>query len=130
MLRLAVGAVVFAVALGGCSGEDGGATVDMAAGQQFSPDRIDVDAGQTVVFENVSDESHTVTAYSDDLPEGANYFASGDLEDEETARDSLADGLLEPGESFEVTLSEPGTYRYFCIPHEFSGMKGTIVVSP
>ena len=125
-----MGAVVVAVALGGCSGEDSGATVDMAAGQQFSPDQIDVDAGQTVVFENVSDESHTVTAYADDLPDGADYFASGGFDDEDSARDSLTEALLEAGESFEVTPTEPGTYEYFCIPHESSGMKGTIVVHP
>ena len=102
----------------------------MAAGQRFEPVRITVDAGQTVVFSNTSDESHTVTAYDDDLPSGADYFASGGFADEEAARDSVSEGLLESGEEFEVTLTEPGTYEYFCIPHEASGMKGTIVVRP
>lgn len=102
----------------------------MAAGQRFEPQRISVDIGQTVVFSNTSDESHTVTAYEDDLPEAADYFASGGFDDEESAREALSDGLLEAGEDFEVTPTEPGTYTYFCIPHEASGMKGTIVVQP
>ena len=33
-----------------------------------------------------------------------------------------------PGESFEVELTEPGVYDYFCIPHEHAGMVGRIVV--
>lgn len=102
----------------------------MAAGQSFEPERVTVDAGQTVVFSNTSDESHTVTAYGDDLPDGADYFASGDFPDEEAARDSVSEGLLEAGDEYEVTLTEPGTYTYFCIPHESAGMKGTIVVAP
>lgn len=127
--RISIVSLLVAVA-GACAGADDGASVDMAAGQRFEPERITVDAGQTVVFSNTSDESHTVTAYGDDLPSGAEYFASGDFPDEEAARDSVSDGLLEAGEEFEVTLTEPGTYNYFCIPHEASGMKGTIVVQP
>ena len=116
--------------VGACAGTNDGATVDMAAGQSFEPKRVTVDAGQTVVFSNTSDESHTVTAYGDDLPDGADYFASGDFSDEEAARGSVSEGLLEAGDEFEVTLTEPGTYTYFCIPHESSGMQGTIVVAP
>lgn len=102
----------------------------MAAGQRFEPERITIDAGQTIVFSNASAESHTVTAYGDDLPGGADYFASGGFSNEDAARDSVSEGLLEAGDEFEVTLTEPGTYTYFCIPHESSGMKGTIVVAP
>ena len=119
-----------AVTLSACGGDAGGATVDMAAGQRFEPETITVDAGQTVTFTNVSDESHTVTAYADELPEGADYFASGGFSDEESARGSLSEGLLKAGDEFEVTLNEAGTYSYFCIPHEASGMKGKIVVQP
>lgn len=118
------------VLMAACSGEDSGARVDMVAGQRFAPDRIDADAGQTIVFANTSDEAHTVTAIGGDLPAGADYFASGGSADEESARDSLAAGLIGAGEEFEVTLTEPGSYSYFCIPHEASGMKGTIVVQP
>lgn len=39
-----------------------------------------------------------------------------------------SDYLL-PGETFAVTLTVPGVYDYFCIPHELAGMLGRIVVS-
>ena len=35
---------------------------------------------------------------------------------------------LQPGESFEVTLTVEGVYDYFCAPHEEMGMVGRIVV--
>ena len=38
-----------------------------------------------------------------------------------------SDYLL-PDESFAVTLSVPGVYDYFCVPHEHAGMVGRIVV--
>lgn len=36
--------------------------------------------------------------------------------------------LLNKGESFEHAFTEPGVYQSYCIPHEGSGMVGTIVV--
>jgi hypothetical protein len=33
------------------------------------------------------------------------------------------------GESFSYTFDEPGTYEYFCIPHEDLGMVGTVTVT-
>ena len=100
----------------------------MTRAQAFDPERIEVSAGETVTFTNDSDESHTVTAYSDGVPEGGDYFASGGFDSEDAARSDLSAGLIAPGESFEVTLDGPGTYSYFCIPHEGAGMRGTIVV--
>ena len=100
----------------------------MADGQRFEPATITIEAGETVTWMNESEEAHTVTAYGDEIPEGASYFASGDSSNEEEARDSLSESLIKSGESFEVTLDEPGTYEYYCIPHESNGMKGTIVV--
>jgi plastocyanin len=104
------------------------ADVTMGAGQSFDPEGLTVGAGETITFLNDGPEVHTVTAYEDDLPEGADFFASGGFDREQAARDQLEDGLLREGETFEVTLDEPGTYRYFCIPHEQQGMRGTITV--
>jgi hypothetical protein len=36
--------------------------------------------------------------------------------------------LIEPGDYFEVTLTVPGVYDYFCAPHEMAGMVGRIIV--
>ena len=113
-----------------CSGEGGGdgdgTTVTMIEAQRFDPDTLTVAAGTTVTFVNDSPEAHTVTAYEEDLP--GDYFASGGSESEEEARADLAGGLVGQESSYEVTFDEPGTYEYFCIPHEDQGMRGTVVV--
>jgi plastocyanin len=36
--------------------------------------------------------------------------------------------LLQPGEHFDLTLTVPGVYDYFCAPHEQAGMVGRIVL--
>lgn len=36
--------------------------------------------------------------------------------------------LVNPGSHFEVTLTVPGVYDYFCMPHEVADMVGRIVV--
>jgi len=36
--------------------------------------------------------------------------------------------LVNPGDHFEVTLTIPGVYDYYCAPHEAAGMVGRIVV--
>jgi plastocyanin len=94
----------------------------------FQPAEVTVSAGQTITFSNTSSVVHTVTAYEDSVPEGADYFASGGFSTEEEARDNMSDGFIEAGDIFELTLNEPGTYEYFCIPHEGADMKGAIIV--
>jgi hypothetical protein len=36
--------------------------------------------------------------------------------------------VLQPGQHFEVTLTVPGVYDYFCAPHEEAGMVGRLIV--
>ncbi len=122
-------ALVVALSCAGCSGGDAPRnTVEMTGGQLFDPETLTVPPGTTVTFVNESSESHTVTAYDGELPDGAAYFSSGGFGSEEAARDGLADALVAEGGSYEVTFDDPGTYEYFCIPHEDQGMIGTIVV--
>jgi plastocyanin len=123
---LAIGLVT--AALFAACGGDGLGDVQMQAGQKFEPATIEVKVGAEVTWYNASSESHTVTAYEDSLPSGADYFDSGGAGSEAKARDDVQAGLIAPGDSFSVRFQVPGTYRYFCIPHESSGMKGTIVV--
>jgi len=47
------------------------------------------------------------------LPKGATAFDSG---------------FIPPGGDYSYTFTVPGTYRYFCLPHEKAGMFGMIVV--
>lgn len=102
--------------------------VGMTESHAFDPKEITIDAGETVTWINDSSESHTVTAYEDSLPEGADYFDNGGAEGEEAARDDVGENLMQPGDTFEVSFDQPGTYRYLCIPHEGHGMTGTVVV--
>jgi plastocyanin len=44
------------------------------------------------------------------------------------AASPFASDVLQPGEHFDVTLTVPGVYDYFCAPHEQAGMVGRIVV--
>ena len=100
----------------------------MVEGQRFHPGNITVDVGGTVRFVNETSQAHTVTAYDNRIPTAAAYFSSGGFEDERRARRNLEAGLIDPGESYEVTFTVPGTYNYFCIPHEGAEMTGVVTV--
>jgi plastocyanin len=132
------GGVAALGSLAGCSGSDtsgdgesedqSGNVVDMTDSLLFEPETVTVSVGDTVVWENVGTIGHSVTAYEEKIPDGAAYFASGGFESEEAARNSYPDGDIPGGESYEHTFEEAGSYEYFCIPHEMSGMIGTVVV--
>jgi plastocyanin len=142
-----IGTLVVGVSLAGCSGNgdggdgngnggggngDGGTTVEMTDELVFDPDQLTISVGDTVVWENVGSVGHSVTAYEDEIPDGADYFASGGFDTEQAARDAYTPGDTDAGdipggESYEHTFDTAGTYEYFCIPHE-STMVGTIQV--
>jgi plastocyanin len=128
-MRAALWILVLATALlGACSDSGGGVTMNGA--QTFVPRSITVSSGEPLTFTNEGGQPHTVTAYEDRIPEGAEYFSSGGLASESAARDNPAAAFVAEGESFEVALDVPGTYEYFCIPHEQQGMRGSITVEP
>ena len=88
---------------------------------RYEPAAVTISAGQAVRWRNTSALIHTVTADPSRamqaanvrLPSGADAFDSGDIG---------------PGGSFTWTFTEPGEYRYVCIPHEGAAMTGTIMV--
>lgn len=100
----------------------------MIRDHNFAPATLTVASGETITWMNETDETHTVTAFEKSFPDGAEYFSSGGASTEEEAKDSLPNELIDPGESFTVTLDEAGTYSYYCIPHMQDGMRGMIVV--
>lgn len=120
------------------SGSDGGGgtwakqkTVGMTDKLKFDPDHVQVTAGTTVTWKNTSGLGHTVTAFEDELPDGATYFASGGADSEQDARDEYKEdktGTIAKGETFSHTFETKGTYKYFCIPHEMNGMIGFVKV--
>jgi plastocyanin len=86
----------------------------------FDPIGVLIEPGQKVRWVNEANV-HTSTAYhpANDrhalrIPEAAEPWDSG--------------YLVEPGERFEITLTVPGVYDYFCAPHEMAGMVGRIIV--
>jgi plastocyanin len=97
----------------------------------FDPVTLTVSPGDTVVWANTSSRGHTVTAYDSGIPDAAEFFASGGYESTAAARDAFGSelgGLIESGARWSHTFEVPGEYEYVCIPHEASGMIGTIVV--
>lgn len=103
-------------------------TVTMPDNHTFEPKTTTINTGETVTWTNESDIQHTVTVYEDEIPEEAAYFASGGFESERAARNRVNEGLIAPGEDYEHTFDQSGTYGYFCIPHESSRMVGTVRV--
>lgn len=75
----------------------------------FAQADITVPAGTTVTWVQNGNNPHTTTSY-----------------------DGLWDsGLIAggSGERFSFTFEEPGTYTYFCGPHEAQGMVGSVTVT-
>ena len=116
---------------GGTDDSGGDEDVQMSS-TAFEPNRIEVPVDETVVWRNTNSRAHTVTAYESRLPEGAEYFASGDFDSEQAARDAFFDsfgGAIASQDTYEHAFTVPGQYDYFCIPHEKGGMVGTVVVT-
>ena len=94
---------------GGGAGS-GGAEVSMES-IQFMPGDVTVAPGETITFTNNEDVAHDVHKTSGPGED----FASG------------PSGGMQNGDTFELTLDEPGTYEYVCDVHA-PGMAGEIVV--
>ena len=124
--RLVLLLACLALGLAGCGGDDDGGGGDEPGGTvgegvasnevsmasiQFDPSEITVDAGQTITFVNDESVPHDVHKTSGPGPD----FASGDP------------GGMQEGDTFELTLDEPGTYEYVCQVHA-PGMSGSITV--
>jgi plastocyanin len=99
----------------------------------FVPATVSIAVGDALVWGNNNDRPHTVTAYGEGIPESAAFFASGGFDSETEARDGWEENMsggLDRGDTYEHTFEVPGTYSYFCIPHEDppGNMKGVVTV--
>lgn len=105
---LASSALAIDVTLGG----DDGALV-------FLPQTFEVASGEKIVFKNNAGFPHNVVFDEDEVPAGV-----------DAAKISMAeeDLLNAKGETYEVTLSTPGTYSFYCAPHQGAGMAGKVTV--
>ncbi len=99
----------------GVSGEDSGngnegktVSIPQGAGIQkpdqlyYDPDSLTIPIGTTVTWSNDDNTIHTVTEGSPDVGQISDGFDSD---------------LIGPGESFEYTFEEAGTFDYYCIVH-------------
>lgn len=87
----------------------------------FDPIGLAVAPGTTLRFTNRDPgNSHTATAYHPEIFGRTRRIP-------ESARPWDSDFLL-PDQSFEITLTAPGVYDYYCVPHEMAAMVGRIVV--
>ncbi|MCC2683255.1 MAG: hypothetical protein K0R75_154 [Paenibacillaceae bacterium] len=70
----------------------------------FDPDTLTISAGTMLVFTNMDDVEHTVTAKDG----------------------SFDSGLLKQGKTFTHTFDQAGTYMIYCKPHPFMTMTITV----
>lgn len=85
-------------------------TVVNLVDNEFEPTELTIKAGTTVIFTNIGNRTHTVTA--DD--------------------GSFDSGRLRSGATFEFTFTDPGEYPFYCEPHGDpggEGMSGVIIVT-
>eukprot|EP01025_Chloroclados_australasicus_P008969 TRINITY_DN1336_c0_g1_i1.p1 TRINITY_DN1336_c0_g1~~TRINITY_DN1336_c0_g1_i1.p1 ORF type:complete len:153 (+),score=22.89 TRINITY_DN1336_c0_g1_i1:168-626(+) len=83
----------------------------------FVPSDLTVSAGEEITWVNNKGFPHNVVFDEDEVPEGVDADAL-----------SNEDYLNAPGETVIRKLTVPGTYGYYCEPHQGAGMKGKITV--
>nr|prf plastocyanin [Rumex obtusifolius] len=85
----------------------------------FVPGSFTVAAGEKIVFKNNAGFPHNIVFDEDEVPAGV-----------DAAKISMSeeDLLNAPGETYAVTLSEKGTYSFYCSPHQGAGMVGKVTV--
>jgi plastocyanin len=80
----------------------------------FVPRVVHVKVGQAIVWLNTDQDPHTITSGGKNIDDGR----------------WTSSPLIPDGQTFTLRLSKPGTYPYFCKPHQYEdSMHGTIVVS-
>jgi plastocyanin len=87
----------------------------------YTPDKLTIKSGDTVKWVNDGQTVHDVSTNAANaqnpkdtsMPKGAQAFDSG---------------FIPPGGDFSHTFTVPGTYKYFCLPHEKEGMVGFVIV--
>jgi plastocyanin len=76
----------------------------------FSPQLLTVSAGTEVTWVNTTSTTHTIT------PDQHTQWQRREMSNS--------------GETFTVRFDTPGSYEYYCEPHQSVGMTGRITVTP
>ncbi|CAI9753366.1 unnamed protein product [Fraxinus pennsylvanica] len=79
----------------------------------FIPGNFSVAAGEKIVFKNNAGFPHNVVFNEDEVPAGV------DVSNISMPEENL---LNSAGETFSVTLTQKGTYSFYCAPHLGAGM--------
>ncbi|KHL91164.1 hypothetical protein QW71_36245 [Paenibacillus sp. IHB B 3415] len=89
-------------------------------GLVFEPSSFSVAAGEKIVFKNNAGFPHNVVFDEDEVPSGV-----------DATKISMSDEdlLNAPGETYAVTLTEKGSYGFYCTPHQGAGMVGKVTVN-
>ncbi|CAN6343841.1 unnamed protein product [Urochloa humidicola] len=88
-------------------------------GLAFVPSEFTVKSGETITFKNNAGFPHNVVFDDDEVPAGVDAAAISQGDEEL---------LNAPGQTYNVTLTVPGTYRFYCSPHQGAGMVGKVTV--
>ena len=80
--------------------------------KMYTPAKLNVSKGTTVVWRNDDTTFHTVTSGNPDVNDSAVVFDSD---------------LIRAGNTFKWTFDNEGTFEYYCTLHPI--MRGTVVVS-
>ena len=86
----------------------------------FIPSNFSVAPGEKIVFKNNAGFPHNVVFEEDEVPGGVD---AGKISMSEE------DLLNAPGETYAVTLTEKGSYSFYCSPHQGAGMVGKVTVN-
>ena len=93
---------------------------DPDGGLVFEPSSFSVAPGEKIVFKNNAGFPHNVVFDEDEIPSGV------DASKISMSEEDLLNG---PGETYSVTLTEKGTYGFYCSPHQGAGMVGKVTVN-
>lgn len=90
----------------------------LESGSEISPKliRVTIGVNNTVMWVNQDETSHSVVSdYVDPASGALDSYAQGE-------------GRIAPGETFQFTFTQPGTYDYYMVPHPH--IRGTVIVNP
>jgi plastocyanin len=108
-------AMVCAWAFAACVGSAAASTYTVSVGNfYYNPATLNILVGDTVHWV-ATGSYHTITSGTGNGDPNAG---------------SLFDASITGSQTFDYTFTGVGVYPYFCRPHEFAAMKGTIVVQP
>jgi plastocyanin len=109
-----------------------GATHDVkmigdAQGYRFDPSTLTIKSGDAVRFTMIAGGPHNVT-FDPSIPADAKAQLDANMDNK--SGDLAGPMLLNPNDTYVISFGgvKPGTYPFFCSPHQAMNMKGTITV--